>query len=580
MMDTLVWSKDRFHVDREYCIPREFVRRCRASLFQERVIDSLGMRLTGGTMLMRSLILRRLLNRHALLPREQEPHVGLLLPPSVVGLVANAAVMLDRRTLVNLNFTLSNDILNACIRKAGLRHVLTSRKVLEKFPNLKPDAELVFLEDLPKRVTMADKLAAVAMTFLYPAAVTERMLGLHTIRPDDLFTIIFTSGSTGDPKGVMLSQRNSGSNVHSFSRFAKFGPHDKVLGVLPFFHSFGMAMMSAIFAAGMLAVMHTSPLEYRIVGQLCRKHGVTVMIGTPTFVNTYVRKCGPDDFRSVDLVVLGAEKMPVSLADAFEKKFGARPIEGYGVTETSPVVCGNLPTSRRADWRKDGSVGLLIPEVQLRVTNLETGEVIPPGGGPGMIWVGGPCVMKGYLGEPEKTAEVIQDGWYKTNDIGFVDRDGFTTLTGRESRFSKLGGEMVPHLKIEEAILDAVPEETDCDEPPMVVVTGVPDAKKGERLVVLHTGLHKSAEAICAMMRRAGLPSLWIPSPDSFFRVESLPILGTGKLDLRELNRMAQSIAANVVSAAANIASGVANDVVSAMGAPPDDQHHPHAAGA
>ena len=545
-MESLVWSPDRFHSDREYCIPREFVCECRRHLFREKVTDSLGMRVTGGSMLLRSLILRRLLNRHALQPREQEPIVGLLIPSSVVGLLANAALMLDRRVFVNLNFTLSNEILNACIRKAGIRHILTSRKVMEKFPNLKPEAELVYMEDLPKHVTTADKLAAAAMTYLTPAAVTCRALGLHAIRPDDLMTIIFTSGSTGDPKGVMLTQRNIGSNVHSFTRFAKFCAQDTALGVLPFFHSFGNALMSALFATPMRAVMHTSPLDYRIIGQLCRKQSVTVIIGTPTFMNTYLRKCSAEDFRSVDLVILGAEKMPVSLADAFEKKFGVRPIEGYGVTETSPVVCGNLPTSRRKNWRKDGSVGILIPEVQLRVTNTETGEVIPPGGGSGMIWVSGPCVMKGYLGEPQKTAEVVQDGWYKTNDIGFMDKDGFTTLTGRQSRFSKLGGEMVPHLKVEEAILEAVPEETEAEEPPMVVVTGVPDRKKGERLIVLHTGLRKSADAICALMRKAGMPPLWIPSPDCFFRVETLPILGTGKLDLRALNSLAMAIVSKV----------------------------------
>ncbi|MDO4558836.1 MAG: AMP-binding protein [Planctomycetia bacterium] len=545
-METLPWSPDHFHPDREYCIPEAFVDQCRGHLFREKVTDSLGMRLTGGTMLLRSLILRRLLNRHALLPREQEPYVGLLIPSSVVGLLANAALMLDRRVYVNLNFTLPNEILNACIRKAGIRHILTSRKVMEKFPNLKPEAELVYMEDLPKHVTTADKLAAAAMTYLAPAALTKKWLHLDAIRPDDLMTIIFTSGSTGDPKGVMLTHRNIGSNVHAFTRFAKFSGQDMALGVLPFFHSFGNALMSALFATPMRAVMHTSPLEYRVVGQLCRKHGVTVVIGTPTFMNTYLRRCEAEDFRTVDLVVLGAEKMPVSLADAFEKKFGVRPIEGYGVTETSPVICGNLPTSRRENWRKDGSVGVLIPEVELRVTHLETGEVIPPGGGSGMIWVRGPCVMKGYLNEPEKTAEVIRDGWYRTNDIGFMDEDGYTTLTGRQSRFSKLGGEMVPHLKVEEAILEAVPEETDTEEPPMVVVTGVPDRRKGERLIVLHTGLRKSAEMICSMMRKAGFPPLWIPSPDSFFQVDSLPILGTGKLDLRALNHLAQTIASKV----------------------------------
>ncbi|MGH7194905.1 MAG: AMP-binding protein, partial [Candidatus Saccharimonadales bacterium] len=213
-------------------------------------------------------------------------------------------------------------------------------------------------------------------------------------------------------------------------------------------------------------------------------------------------------------------------------------VEGYGATELSPVAAVNIPPSRAAAGRlmaKEGTVGRLLPNVGAKIVDSETGAELPADQ-PGMLWIQGPNVMRGYLGRPEKTAEVIHDGWYKTGDIAAIDADGFIRITGRESRFSKLGGEMVPHLKIEETIQRIVGAGED---ELKVAVSAVPDARKGERLVVVHTPLEKSPEQICKELSQAGLPNLWIPSPDSFCEVREIPVLGTGKLDLKALQNLA-----------------------------------------
>ncbi len=516
---------------------RSFLRMCRRSMRRPKVADSLGMELTGSGLLLRSILFRRLLVREVLAPSERS--VGLLLPPSVPAVLANAAVLLTGRVPINLNYTVSSEILNTCIARAGIRHVLTSRRAMERFEHLKPDAQLVYVEDIKDRITRADKLAAALQTWLVPVSILERRFGLTKIDPDDLMTVIFTSGSTGDPKGVMLTYRNVGTNVEAFNEALQIKAHDTLIGILPFFHSFGYTV--AIWAALMLdpkVVYHFNPLDARVVGQLIQRHGVTIVVAAPTFLRSYLRRCPAEDFASVNLIITGAEKLPVELANAFEKKFGIRPAEGYGTSELSPVVSTNVPASRTLDgvsrW-VEGTVGLPIRGVQAKVVDLETGEDLGPDKS-GMLLIKGPNVMKGYLGQPEQTAAVIRDGWYTTGDIAMIDRQGYIRITGRESRFSKIGGEMVPHIRVEEALGQAMSLD---EEKVSVAVTGVPDERKGERLVVLHTGLPKPAEEVCRALSGVGLPPLWVPSPDSFYQVDEIPLLGTGKVDLRRLKDLA-----------------------------------------
>ena len=517
-------------------LTRRFLRECRRSLRRKKAADTTGVELTGGTLLLRTLILRRLLLRDVL--RADEPYVGVLLPPSLGGVLANTALAVAGRTTVNLNYTVSADVMNACLRKAGIRRVLTSRKVMQKL-DLRLDAELIYLEDFKDRVTLVDKLVAALQTYALPACVLERILGLDRISPDDVLTVIFTSGSTGEPKGVMLSYDNVGSNVAAIDQIVHLRDDDVLAGVLPFFHSFGYtATLWTILTLRPKGVYHFSPLDVRQIGEMCGKHGVTILMATPTFLRSYLRRCTKEEFAALDVVVTGAEKLPTDLADAFEQQFGVRPVEGYGCTELSPLVAVNVPHSRlpRTDQilSREGTVGRPIPGVAAKITDLYTGAELRAEQ-PGMLWISGSNVMLGYLGEPEKTAEVIRDGWYQTGDVALVDKDGFIKITGRESRFSKIGGEMVPHIRIEEEIARLVGG----DDETKVAVTAVADPRRGERLVVVHTPLDRTPEEIGKLLQQVGLPNLWIPGADSYLAVDKIPVLGTGKLDLRALKAVA-----------------------------------------
>lgn len=518
--------------------PRQFLRTARSLFFRRKVADTTGVELSGGKLLIAALTLRRYLRRHIL--KDDETHVGILLPSSVAGVVTNAAVALDRRTSVNLNYTLSEELINYCIHKAGIRHVLTSRRMLERFP-FRLEAEVVFLEDLRSQIGRGDKMVSALQALLLPAWLLERLLGLHRIDPDDVLTVIFTSGSTGKPKGVMLTHRNVGSNVAAFNEILHLRRRDVLCGILPFFHSFGYTTtMWTALQLKPTVVYHFSPLEPRPIGQLCKKYRATILVATPTFLRNYIRRCEREEFAHLEVVITGAEKLPPEVADAFEQKFGVRPWEGYGTTELSPVVCSNIPPERvREPWfvsAKAGTVGRAIPGVAVKVVDVDTEEDLGIGR-PGMLWVKGPNVMKGYFDEPEQTARVMRDGWYVTGDMAQLDDDAFISITGRLSRFSKIAGEMVPHLAVEEALGQL--EGRGDEEAITLAVTGVPDPKKGERLVVLYTDLRHSPEELCRQLQSNGLPALWVPEPQSFYRVEKIPVLGSGKLDLKALRDMA-----------------------------------------
>jgi acyl-[acyl-carrier-protein]-phospholipid O-acyltransferase/long-chain-fatty-acid--[acyl-carrier-protein] ligase len=542
--------------DTDLVLPRRFLRMCRRNLRRWKMADSSGATLSGAGLLAGSLAVRRLLRREVLAADER--FVGVLLPPSLGAALVNAALAIDRRIAVNLNYTLSADVLNGCIAQCGIRHVLTSPRLVERFP-LALEAEMVHVERLRERLTWRDKLAAAAQTWLAPAALLERLLGLQALGPDDLATVMFTSGSTGQPKGVMLSQRNIASNMDAFGVVLQLSRHDVLVGVLPVFHSFGYTTtLWTALTMDPRAVYHYTPLEAREVGRLCREHGATILVVAPTFLRSYLRRCEADDFRSLEVVVAGAERLPSELADAFEQRFGVRPIEGYGATELAPVVAVNAPPGRDPSGgrnRREGSVGHPLAGLSLRVVHPDTGADLPAGS-EGILLVHGDNVMQGYLGRADLTAEVLRDGWYSTGDMAKIDADGFLWITGRRSRFSKIGGEMVPHVRIEELIGEiigagAAARETGPSPPagasgqptdsPRVAVAAVPDEKKGERLVVLHCGLGLAPEEVCRRLLEKGLPPLWVPSPDSFREVPAIPLLGTGKLDLGGLQALARA---------------------------------------
>ncbi len=515
----------------------DLIRRAKAQRFRQKVADSTGVEMTGGALLMRSLILRRLLGRHVLDADEQ--CVGLLLPPSCGGIVANVALSLDRRVAVNLNYTVSSDVLNTCIELAGIRHVLTSRKFMERF-DFELDAEVIYLEDLREKLTTVDKLIPALQTYVVPAGILVKALGLHQTQSDEVLTVIFTSGSTGVPKGVMLTHANVSSQAEVIEQVIRLGPTDVVLGLLPFFHSFGYTItLWTILTIEARGAYHFNPLDAKQIGKLCKKYDGTILLATPTFLRGYLRRCDKEEFATLNVVVAGAEKLPSSLCDKFEEKFGVRPVEGYGATELSPLVSVNIPASRSTNTHeidlKEGTVGRPVPGVSAKIIDLDTGQELGPNQ-PGMLLITGPNVMKGYLGREDLTAEVLRDGWYVTGDIATVDEDGFITITGRESRFSKIGGEMVPHIQIEETLARLIGDEDELK----AAVTAIPDAKKGERLIVIHTQLDKTPDELRAGLADAGLPNIFIPSADSYHQVDELPVLGSGKLDLKLIRQIAE----------------------------------------
>ncbi len=528
---------------RTAALPRAMIRNCRKAMFRGKLSDSTGMELTGGKLLAATMVMRRLLLRHVLSPHEH--YVGILLPPSLGSVIANAALSMTGRVTVNLNYTATPSVLNSCIERSGIHHILTSRKfienpAMEKFKD-SLNAELIFLEDLRGKALRGDKLFGVLGAFVVPATILDRVLGLHRIRGDDVATVIFTSGSTGMPKGVMLTHHNIATNVEAIEQVVHPRPSDSVLGIVPFFHSLGFTItLWGPLLLDIRAAYHFSPLDTHTVAKLARMRSATLLLATPTFLRTYLRRCDPEELSSLEVVVAGAEKLPIPLCDAFEKKFGIRPVEGYGTTELSPLVSVNVPPSRSKSATidlKEGSVGRPVPSVSVKAVDPETFADLPLGTA-GMLLVKGPNVMKGYLGQPEETAKVMHDGWYITGDIALIDTDGFIHITGRLSRFSKIGGEMVPHIRIEEAIekILGVEENGQLN----VVVTSVPDERKGERLVVVHLPLAMSPKEICERLSTIGVPNLWIPSADSFLEVESIPVLGSGKTDLKAVAELAK----------------------------------------
>ena len=520
-----------------------FIQSCKANGAAKRAADSTGMEASGSDLLMRSLIARRILRKHYLADDEQ--YVAVLLPPSVPAALTNLALALDSRVAVNLNYTVSEEILNACIELCGIKHVITSRKVMDKL-KFKLNAEIVCLEEFREKVGVMDKVAGFWQAKMTSATGLISKLGLDRLKPDDPLTVIFTSGSTGVPKGVVLTQENISSNVQAIEQVVRLTPSDVLIGVLPFFHSFGYtACFWGSMNLGVCGVYHFNPLDAKQVGKLTEKYGGTCLLATPTFLRSYLRRCTPEQFHKLDIVVTGAEKLPLEVAEEFEAKFGVRPAEGYGTTELSPLVSLNVPQSRQPNddkiHAKAGTVGKPADRIKVKVLDLDTGEELGPNES-GMLWVSGPNVMKGYLHREDLTSEVIQDGWYKTGDVAMVDDDGFIHITGRVSRFSKIGGEMVPHVQVEDTLNDLLKDQVEDDETYKLVVTSVPDPKKGERLVVLHVELPVDVEFLRKGLQAEGLPPIYVPSADSFFQVDEIPLLGTGKMDLKGMQTKAKEL--------------------------------------
>lgn len=497
------------------------------------VVDGVdGSRLTRAELLAAGLALADLLRTQV-----PEKRIGVVLPASKGAVLANLAVMLAGKIPVNFNFTAGRAALEASIAKAGVRCCITAGVVREKLKDFPWPARVVQLEELMPRLR-GDAKKWFILSRLLPASWLIRIARIPRKGDRDEAFLLFTSGSSGEPKGVALSHRNLLANTHQFGEMLDLGRGDVVLGALPFFHSFG-ATVCLLFpmVEGVKVVTYPNPLETSKCAALIAEHGATLVLATPTFLRGYMKRAKPEQLRSVRLVVTGAEKLPDELAEAFRERFGIEVMQGYGLTETSPAASFNLPDPEGVDQpgNRRGSCGKLVPGLAAQIRHPETGEPLSLHE-PGMLSLKGANVFDGYLDDPERTADVIKDGWFRTGDLARFDEDGFLFIEGRQSRFSKIGGEMVPHETVEAKIVECLVLSSEGER--VVAITCVPDEAKGEALVVLSTR-DLDVKTLRDQLSAAGLPNLWIPKRVQ--RVDAIPILASGKLDIQGCRKLAES---------------------------------------
>jgi acyl-[acyl-carrier-protein]-phospholipid O-acyltransferase/long-chain-fatty-acid--[acyl-carrier-protein] ligase len=514
---------------------RQFISSMRRSPFRLAMADQTRPHVSSLQALIGSIVLARTLQAYW----QGQDRVGVLLPPTVAAALVNVAAPLCGKIVVNLNYTVGKSGLEAAVHLAGLHTIVTSHTFIERAKLELPDGpSVIWLEDVAKTIGTGQKVLAAVLALFAPCRLIERACGQTTrLTPDSLATIIFSSGSTGEPKGVMLSHFSIDMNSQGATQVLHLYRDERVLGILPFFHSFGYMVFWFVMSNNAAMIFHPSPLDVTAIGELVRQYHVTFLVATPTFMQLYSRRCTPEQFSSVRVILTGAEKLSARLAATIEEKFGIGPIEGYGVTECAPVIAVNCPDFRAAGYyqpaSRRGTVGQPLPGISVQVVDPDSYAPLPVGT-PGMLLVKGPNVMNGYLGREDLTAQVMRNGWYITGDIASLDEDGFLTITDRLSRFSKIGGEMVPHGKVEEALQQAAGADAQ-----VFAVTGLRDDKKGERLAVLHTLEESRIPLILEKVSASGLPNLFIPGKHRFVKVDALPVLGTGKLDLRGVKQIA-----------------------------------------
>ena len=520
-------------------LPRMIVEGMRKNANVELVDGLDGSSLAYGKMLGVAMALARWMKKNV-----KEERLGIILPPGKGGVIANIACFLAGIVPVNINYTSSEGAFESIVRQSGLKHFVTARAFMSKLPQFpwpKGDA-IIHLDKTLKSLGMPAIAGWVAFAKFAPMAVIARTFELDKRCLHDEAALLFTSGSSGEPKGVPLTHKMILSNVAQLLSKVWVPEGSPILCSLPIFHSLGLSfttLMPLLYGFGM--VTYPSPLDAKNLNDLIEKHKCTVVISTPTFARSMLRRAKPDTYASVRYFVVGAEKLQQALSDEFLEKCGVQLLEGYGLTETTPLCGVNLDKTGPTEVQpyyvpgvKVGTIGQLVPGLAVRITDPDDDNVQLSLSEQGMIWFKGPNVFGGYIGRDDLNAEILRDGWFKTGDLGYVDLNGFLTLGGRRSRFSKVGGEMVPHEVVENAI-EAFVEVPEGFTGRAVAVMGVPDAAKGEALVLLsavHQGqLGAALEEIKNHLVAEGLPRLWCPR--EIIPVEAIPALPTGKMDLK-----------------------------------------------
>ncbi|HAL45185.1 MAG: 2-acyl-glycerophospho-ethanolamine acyltransferase [Planctomycetes bacterium GWF2_42_9] len=510
----------------------QFIKAARKNWRKKAIADSTGKFLTFGKTLIGALILGEKIKQ--LTARDEK--IGVLLPASAAGAIANLAITLTSRIGVNLNFTAGQENMNYAIKQCNIKQIISARKFAEKVQMNFESENIIYLEDIIETVTKKEKIKAyLKARFLPIAFLTEKM----TFGGDELATIIFSSGSSGKPKGVMLSHHNIISNIEGVRMVVAIRRGDDLCGALPIFHSFGYTCgIWMPLVSGVPVSYIANPLDGAAVAKSVRENRSTIMFAPPTFLTTYIRRAERDDFKSLRIVAGGAEKLKPRIIDAFHQKFGIRPVEGFGATELSPVVSLNIPDVAVNEVRqigtKEGSVGHPLPGIAAKIVNIETDEPLTNENAQGLLMVKGPNIMLGYLNDSQRTEQVIKDGWYNTGDIAKIDNDGFIRITDRLSRFSKIAGEMVPHGTIEQVLNDALAATE-----PVVAVTAVEDEKRGEELIVFFVQSAGPAEKLYDIIAKSNLPNIAKPRKENFIEIDAMPTLGSGKINFGKLKEIA-----------------------------------------
>lgn len=459
--------------------------------------------------------------------RKYDPgYIGIMIPTSAGCALATLGALISGRVPVMINYsTGAENNARYAQDKCNFKTIIASKALLEKI-NCPVIEGMVLIEDLMKEVTTGDKLKAALRTKLPTSMLLKT---IHRGDENDNVAILFTSGSEKDPKVVQLTHKNIGSNIENFWNHIKLREDDILLANLVFFHIFGLTCnLWLAMSRGLTMITYANPTEFATISKIAREERPTMMVGTPSFFWGYLQKSEPGDYSSLRLMVAGADKCPDALRDGYREKHGITLLEGYGATETSPVVSVNTLEDNRP-----GSIGKVIPNTEVRIEHLETGEECKPGE-VGKILVRGDLVMKGYLGAPELTAEAIKDGWYNTGDMGYMDADGYLYHSGRFKRFVKIGGEMVSLVKVENVMEQHLPNGVSC------CVVEIPDELKGATIVAAVT---KDINKV-ALLRAMGKELPNIALPRQFFVIEELPMMGTGKIDFRTVTSMVNEMAA------------------------------------
>ena len=475
----------------------------------------------------------------------RKERVAIVLPPGIGATIANLACVLAGKVPVNINYTLGRTQVLHCLHQADVDCMISAKvfkeKLSEKFPDFPWSEPFI---DIGESLQKIKRWKIIGLLGVLPFLPTRLVCGFFRIPHqggDAEAALLFTSGSSGDPKGVVLSHRNLLANLRQIEDSDILPAHSKLLSSLPVFHSFGFTV-GIWYALSRETVLITtpSPLDTVACINAIKEEGVTITVGTPTFLRPYLRRATKEDLKTLEWVVAGAEKLPDDLVQGFADELDTPMLEGYGITEASPVISVNVPSRIDSEapngvWQghQIGSVGRPLTGIAVRFRDVETNKILAPGG-TGLLEVRGANIFSQYLRDPHRSREALVDGWYRTGDLARMDESGFLYLAGRLSRFSKIGGEMVPHGTVEHAMLKVLNLEGASEI--VLAVSSQIDPQKGEQLVVLHT-MDLDTDAVRKGLLAAGLPNLWIPR--LFKKVPKVPILGTGKLDLNTLKQLA-----------------------------------------